>query len=110
MFNSDGLYANDQNLCNAASRRAVDGVIMVLMQLTADEVRSFAAETSISMSILGQYNQIPGVDVMRLSTRGAMPAHSRDIGLKLAALLFERIERRHLPCRLFNITAENSRL
>jgi DNA-binding LacI/PurR family transcriptional regulator len=62
--NSDHLYANEKLFCEVVSRRSVDGVIMVPIHLTTEELAQFLAETDIPITVLGEQIDHPMIDVV----------------------------------------------
>jgi LacI family transcriptional regulator len=51
--NSDHLYDNEKHFCEAVSRRPVDGVIMVPIHLTYDDLDNFITRTNVPVAVLG---------------------------------------------------------
>lgn len=62
--NSDHVYENERHFCEAITRRPVDGVIMVPIHLTHDELDNFLMQTNTPVSVLGQHIHHPNIDVV----------------------------------------------
>ena len=62
--NTDHLYDNEKHFCEAVMRRPVDGVIMVPIHLTTDDLDDFLTITNTPVSVLGQHIDHPSVDVV----------------------------------------------
>lgn len=62
--NSDHVYENEKHFCEAIKRRAVDGVILVPIYLTEQDLDDLYRETNTPISILGQHLHHPKVDVV----------------------------------------------
>lgn len=62
--NSDHLYDNEKHFCETIIRRSVDGVIMVPIHLTIEDIDQFQQKTGIPISVLGQHVQHPQIDVV----------------------------------------------
>lgn len=62
--NSDHLYENEVHFCEAITRRPVDGVIMVPIHLSAQEIDSFIARTNTPVVVLGPHVHHPNIDVV----------------------------------------------
>jgi DNA-binding LacI/PurR family transcriptional regulator len=62
--NSDHLYENEKHFCEIVSHRLVDGVIMVPIHLTIDDIDTFISETNAPLAVLGQHIEHPDVDVV----------------------------------------------
>jgi LacI family transcriptional regulator len=60
--NSDHLYENEKHFCQVVSRRPVDGVIMVPIHLTENDIDEYFGKTNIPVTILGGHLQVNGVD------------------------------------------------
>lgn len=62
--NSDHVYQTEQQFLSAVSRRPVDGVIMIPIHLTYDDIDRFVRQTHTPVAVLGQHIQHPQVDVV----------------------------------------------
>jgi LacI family transcriptional regulator len=62
--NSDHRYDNEKHFCEAVVRRPVDGVIMVPIHLTYEDIDRFITFTQNPVVVLGQHIQHPEVDVV----------------------------------------------
>jgi LacI family transcriptional regulator len=62
--NSDHLLNNEIHFCDAVTRRPVDGVIMVPIHLTTDDLSMFIARTHTPIAVLGQQIDHPLIDVV----------------------------------------------
>jgi LacI family transcriptional regulator len=70
--NSDHLYENERHFCEAITRRPVDGVIMVPIHLTLDELDDFLIQTDTPISVLGQHIHHPNIDVVYVNDERAV--------------------------------------
>jgi len=62
--NSDHLYENEKHFCEIISRRSVDGLIMVPMHLTTDDLNRFFGDTNTPIILLGAQIDYPNIDVV----------------------------------------------
>lgn len=62
--NSDHVHDNEVHFCQAVSRRPVDGVIMVPIHLTSDDLNVFMTTTHTPVAVLGQQIDHPKIDVI----------------------------------------------
>src|SRR5690606_26056829 len=62
--NSGHLYENEKHFCEAIAQRAVDGVIMVPIHLSVEELDDLIVRTNTPISILGQHIDHPEIDVV----------------------------------------------
>lgn len=62
--NSDHIYDNEKYFCEAVTRRPVDGVIMVPIHLTIDDLDTFITRTNTPLAVLGQHIEHPHIDVV----------------------------------------------
>lgn len=62
--NSDHVYKNELLFCEAISRRTVDGIIMVPIHLTEEDMDDLCNRINIPISILGQHIDHPNIDVV----------------------------------------------
>lgn len=62
--NSDHLYEREKHFCNIVSRRSVDGVIMVPIHLTNDDLTRFITETNTPVAVLGEQITHKEIDVV----------------------------------------------
>jgi LacI family transcriptional regulator len=70
--NSDHIYENEKYFCEAMTRRPVDGVIMVPIHLTTEDLGDFFAQTNTPISVLGRYIQHPNIDVVYVNDEQAV--------------------------------------
>jgi len=64
LANSDHDYQSEKQFLAAVSRRPVDGVIMIPIQLTYDDIDIFVRQTHTPVAVLGQHIEHPSVDVV----------------------------------------------
>jgi LacI family transcriptional regulator len=69
--NSDHLYENEKHFCNIVSRRAVDGVIMVPIHLTNEDLTRFIEETNTPVAVLGEQIDHQEIDVVYIDDEKA---------------------------------------
>lgn len=62
--NSDHVYENELHFCEAVSRRPVDGVIMVPIHLTDEDINNFITRSNTPVTVLGQHVSHPQIDVI----------------------------------------------
>ncbi len=62
--NSDHIYENEKLFCEAVSSRAVDGIIMVPIHLTEQDLHDLYQQTGTPISALGQQVVHPQIDVV----------------------------------------------
>lgn len=62
--NSDHLYESEIHFCEAITRRPVDGVIMVPIHLSAQEIDSFIDHTNTPVVVLGPHVYHPNIDAV----------------------------------------------
>lgn len=62
--NTDHLHSNEVHFCEAVTRRPVDGIIMVPIHLTSDDLDEFMARTNTPVVVLGQQIDHPHIDVV----------------------------------------------
>ncbi|MBZ0285418.1 MAG: LacI family transcriptional regulator [Anaerolineae bacterium] len=60
--NSDHLYQNEKHFCEVVSRRSMDGVIMVPIHLTSEDIGHFIAETNMPTALLADHINHPDID------------------------------------------------
>lgn len=60
--NSDHLYENEKHFCEIVLGRAVDGVIMVPIRISAEELDYYVSKTHIPFVVLGQHIDHPNID------------------------------------------------
>ena len=70
--NSDHVYNNEIHFCEAVSRRPVDGVIMVPIHLTNNDLDNFISQSSTPLAVLGQQIDHPNIDVVYALDEAAM--------------------------------------
>jgi LacI family transcriptional regulator len=62
--NSDHLYEHEKHFCNIVSRRSVDGVIMVPIHLTNEDLARFISENNTPVVVLGEQIDHDEIDVV----------------------------------------------
>lgn len=62
--NSDHIYEHEKHFCEAIIRRSVDGIIMVPIHLTEDDLHDLYHETGTPIAVLGQHVTHPYIDVV----------------------------------------------
>jgi LacI family repressor for deo operon, udp, cdd, tsx, nupC, and nupG len=60
--NSDHIYEYEQHFCEVVSNRSVDGVIMVPIHLTTEELSRFITEANTPLAVLGRQPNHPRID------------------------------------------------
>jgi LacI family transcriptional regulator len=61
--NSDHIYENEKRFCEIVLGRGVDGVIMVPIHLTNDEISDYHSLTQIPFVVLAEHVTNPGIDM-----------------------------------------------
>ncbi len=69
--NSDHLYENEKNFCEAVLRRPVDGVIMAPIHLTYEDLDRFLRLSGTPIVALGEHVNHPEIDVVHMDDRQA---------------------------------------
>jgi LacI family transcriptional regulator len=69
--NSDHIYKNEIHFCEVVSRRSLDGVIMVPIHLTTEDLQRFFAETNVPIAALAQHIQDPNIDIVYVNDEQA---------------------------------------
>jgi LacI family transcriptional regulator len=69
--NSDHLYKNEKLFCEAVLRRSVDGVIMVPIHLTYEDLDRFATQMQVPMAMLGEHINHPAIDAVYVNDEKA---------------------------------------
>jgi LacI family transcriptional regulator len=69
--NSDHIYENEIHFCEVVSRRALDGVIMVPIHLTLDDIHRFFVETGIPIATLAEHFNDPNIDSVFVNDEAA---------------------------------------
>jgi len=64
IYNSDHVYENEKQFCESVSRRSVDGIIMVPVHLTEQDLRDLYRQTGSPIAVLGQHVKHPQIDVV----------------------------------------------
>lgn len=62
--NSDHIYENEEHFCQVVSRRPVDGVIMVPIHLTEQDIQNYFGKQNTPVSMLGSHLHLENVDVV----------------------------------------------
>jgi len=65
--NSDHIREREVHFCDAVSRRPVDGVIMVPIHLTTEDLAKFINRTNTPLAILGLHIDHPQIDVVYMA-------------------------------------------
>ncbi len=65
--NSDHLYEKEKHFCEIVLGRGVDGVIMVPIRLSTEELDHYVSQTHIPFVVLGQHVDHPNIDVVYLN-------------------------------------------
>jgi DNA-binding LacI/PurR family transcriptional regulator len=68
---SDHLYKNEIHFCEAVSRRSVDGVIMVPIHLTTEDLNQFFLKTNTPITVHGEQIDHPHIDVIYVNDEKA---------------------------------------
>jgi len=69
--NSDHIYENEKHFCEIVLGRGVDGVIMVPIHLTNDELGHYVSQTHLPFVVLGPQIVHPKIDVIYLDDESA---------------------------------------
>ncbi len=69
--NSDHLYENEKHFFEIVLKRGVDGVIMVPIHLTNDDIDHYISQTNIPFVALGQHMTHPKIDVVYMDDERA---------------------------------------
>jgi DNA-binding LacI/PurR family transcriptional regulator len=69
--NSDHLYKNEKLFCEAVLRRSVDGVIMVPIHLTYEDLNQFVSQVQVPMAILGEHINHQAIDMVYVNDEKA---------------------------------------
>jgi LacI family transcriptional regulator len=64
--NSDHIYENEKHFCDVVSRRLVDGVMMVPIHLTVEDLDEFLTTTNIPVTTLGGHLEHPFIDTVHV--------------------------------------------
>ncbi|MCA9914097.1 MAG: LacI family DNA-binding transcriptional regulator [Anaerolineae bacterium] len=70
--NSDHVHSNEIHFCEAVSRRPVDGVIMVPIHLTTQDLGDFISRTNTPLAVLGLHIDHPQIDVVFMQDEKAV--------------------------------------
>ncbi len=70
--NSDHVYENEKHFCEVVSGRGVDGLIMVPIHLTNNDLSNFYTQTRTPMTVLGIQITHPNIDVVYLDDEKAV--------------------------------------
>lgn len=62
--NSDHIYENEKHFCEIVLSRGVDGVIMVPIHLTNEDLDHYVSQTHIPFVVLAEYIVHPDIDVV----------------------------------------------
>ncbi len=77
LTNSDHIYRSEKRFLSAVSRRPVDGVIMVPVHLTQEDINTFSSQTHTPVVVLGQQISLPKMDVVYVDDDGAIYSATR---------------------------------
>jgi DNA-binding LacI/PurR family transcriptional regulator len=69
---SDHVYENEVQFFEAVTRRPVDGVIMVPIHLSVQEIDNFIMRTQTPVVVLGQHIEHPSIDVVYVDDETAI--------------------------------------
>jgi LacI family transcriptional regulator len=72
MSNSDHIYENEKHFCEIVLGRGVDGVMMVPIHLTNEDLEHYVSQTHIPFVVLAEYITHPNIDVVYLNDELAM--------------------------------------
>lgn len=64
LSNSDHVYENERHFCEIVLSRPVDGVIMVPIHLTTDDLAHYAEQTHVPFAVLAEQINHPAIDVV----------------------------------------------
>src|SRR5689334_22074047 len=64
MSNSDHIYENEKHFCEIVLGRGVDGVMMVPIHLTNEDLGHYVSQTHIPFVVLAEYITHPNIDVV----------------------------------------------
>ncbi len=64
--NTDHMHRNEIHFCEAVTRRPVDGVIMVPIHLTTEDIVDFITSTQTPVAVLGNQIDHPLIDVVHV--------------------------------------------
>lgn len=64
LSNSDHIYENEKRFCEIVLGRGVDGVAMVPIHLTNDELADYVSRTQIPFVVLAEFITHPNIDVV----------------------------------------------
>jgi DNA-binding LacI/PurR family transcriptional regulator len=70
--NSDHIYENEKHFCEIVLGRGVDGVMMVPIRLTSEELDEYVSRTHIPFVILGIHVEHPEIDAVYLDDERAI--------------------------------------
>ncbi len=70
--NSDHIYENEKHFCEIVLGRGVDGVMMVPIRLTSDELDEYVSRTHIPFVMLGIHVEHPAIDAVYLDDERAI--------------------------------------
>ncbi|MBC8170768.1 MAG: LacI family DNA-binding transcriptional regulator [Anaerolineae bacterium] len=62
--NSDHIYENEKHFCEIVLSRGIDGVMMVPVHLTTEDLDHYVSQTNIPFVVLGEYVDHPDIDVI----------------------------------------------
>lgn len=70
--NTDHLHGREIHFCEAVTRRPVDGVIMVPIHLSTQDLADFITETQTPVAVLGPQIDHPQIDVVQVDDEKAI--------------------------------------
>ncbi len=70
--NSDHIYENEKHFCEVVLRRGVDGVIMVPIRLTNEEIADYMSQTHIPFAVLAEHIVHPNIDMVYVNDERAI--------------------------------------
>ena len=71
IVNSDHIYENEKHFCEIVLGRGVDGVVMVPIRLTNEDLGHYVSQTNIPFVVLAEYVTHPNIDVVYVNDERA---------------------------------------
>jgi DNA-binding LacI/PurR family transcriptional regulator len=71
MSNSDHIYENEKHFCEIVLGRGVDGIMMVPIRLTNEDLDRYVSQTHIPFAVLAEYVTHPNIDVVYVNDEKA---------------------------------------
>ncbi|MBZ0289821.1 MAG: LacI family transcriptional regulator [Anaerolineae bacterium] len=82
MSNSDHIYENEKHFCEIVLGRGVDGVMMVPIRLTNEDLDHYVSQTHIPFAVLAEYVTHPNIDVVYVNDERATYETTRWLALE----------------------------